>query len=563
MTKIIKTKPLIGIIGGNGKMGNWFKSFFENMSFNVLISDRDTKLSNIELAKKADIVIVSVPIKETIKVIKEIRDQIRKDALLCDITSLKTEQVKAMQKGRSGALGIHPLFSPLAQTLKGQNIVFCKIKDNHWVNFLRKIFINQGANITEVSAKEHDLQMAVVQALTHFVNISLARTIHSQKIVPKSLFLTPVFKLQSLIIGRILSQNPMLYADIEIENPYFKEILIDFNKQVHSLSKDVINKNSKSFIKKFKQTYLYSEGFKEIAQIKTTEILRMIDSQPIKTITVKKKIDPKKQIKIGFLGPSGTFSHQAAMQIFSRNSKFIPLPTIKEIFEQVHNQEIDLGVVPAENTIGGIVSETINCLINYPLKVSGSLNVSIHHCLLARTKNKRDIKVVKSHPQALCQCKNWLEKNLPKIKIETASSTTSPILKTTSKSIGFVCSKTAAKVYNLNILAKNIEGNKDNFTKFYLISPDINKEFQRQLKSKKTLILFAIYDRTGVLRDILNVFAEKNLNLTCLHSVPSLLQPWDYFFFLEVDVSYPCLKIKKALKELEKYCSIIRVLGVS
>lgn len=556
-------KPLIGIIGGSGKMGNWFKNFFEGLNFKVLISDRNTKLSNIELAKKADIVIVSVPIKATIKVIKEIRDRVRKDALLCDITSLKTEQVKAMQKGKSGVLGMHPLFGPLAQTLEGQNIIFCKIKDNHWVNFLRKIFIDHGAKVTEVSPKEHDLQMAIVQALTHFINISLARTLHSQKIVPKSLFLTPVFKLQSLIIGRILSQNPILYADIETENPCFKKILIDFNKQIGSLAEDVINKNSKNFIKKFEQTSLYLDGFRKTAQIKTTEILRMIDSQPIKTTAVRKKIDFKKQIKIGFLGPKGTFSHQAAMQIFSRNSKFVPLPTIKEIFEQVHSQEIDLGVAPAENTIGGIVSETINCLINYPIKVSGSLNISVHHCLLSRTKNKRDIKVVKSHPQALYQCKGWLEKNLPKTKIETAPSTTFPISGTTSKSIGFVCSEVAAKVYGLNVLAKNIEDNKDNFTKFYLISSDIDKELQGRLKAKKTLILIAIYDRVGVLRDILDVFAKKNLNLTCLHSIPSLLRPWDYFFFLEVDVSYPCLKIKKALKELEKYCSIIRVLGVS
>jgi len=403
MTNKTNLKPLIGIIGGKGKMGGWFKGFFENQGLKVLISDINTKISNIELAKKADIVIVSVPIGNIVKVIKEIRSFVRKNALLCDITSLKREPVRAMRKAKSGAIGIHPLFGPLVQSLEGQKFVFCRLKDNKWVNFLREIFIKNKAEVIEISPEEHDKQMAVVQALIHFANIGLARTLYSQKIIPRSSFLTPVFRLQSLIIGRILGQNPELYAELEIYNPYFKNVLIDFEKQIKDLSKDVKDENFKNFIKKFKQTSLYLDGFRKVAQTKSTEVLRTIDKQPIKIKEIKRKITINKKLKIGFLGPKGTFSHQAAISIFSKKTKLVPLGTIKEIFEKVNSQDIDLGVVPAENTIGGIVSETINCLAEYPLKTSGSFNIAVHHCLLARMKDKKKIKIVKTHTQALSQ----------------------------------------------------------------------------------------------------------------------------------------------------------------
>ena len=558
-------KPTIGIIGGSGKMGLWFKNFFQNLGFEVLISDSKTKLTNIELTKKADIVIVSVPVDKTIEVIKEVRSYVRKDALFCDLTSLKSKPVKAMKKANSGVLGIHPLFGPLVQNLEMQKIVFCKVKNNRWVNFLKKIFVQNGAEIVEISPEEHDLQMAIVQALTHFTNISLARTLYSQKIVPKSSFLTPIFRLQSIIVGRILGQDPKFYASIEIENPYFKKVLKDFKKQINDLAEDIDNKDYEGFIKKFEETSLYLDGFRKVAQTKSTEILRMIDKQPIKTTAIgtKKMADWGGKFKIGFLGPKGTFSHQAAIKVFSQKPEFVPTKTITEIFEKVNSEEIDIGIVPIENTIGGLVSETVNCLIKYPTKTSGSLNINVHQCLLVRTTDREKIEIVKSHPQALTQCKEWLENNLPQAKTEISSSTTAPILSTIDEKVGFIGSRVAADVYGLNILAKNIESTVDNITKFYLILPDIDKSLQKKLQAEKTLILFAIYDRVGVLRDILDVFAKNNLNLTSLHSIPSHLRAWDYFFFLEVDALYPSPKIKNVLKEMEQYCPTIRVLGVS
>ena len=276
---------------------------------------------------------------------------------------------------------------------------------------------------------------------------------------------------------------------------------------------------------------------------------------------MKNKEDIKSWTKLGFLGPKGTFSHQAALRIFPEYN-LIPFETIKDVFDGVIDQKIDLGVVPAENTIGGIVSETINKLIKHPLEVTGSFDIPIHHCLLGMVKDMKELKVIKSHKQALSQCSDWLEGNLPKVKLESAPSTTSPIADGDGET-GFIASEVAAEEYSLNILARNIESTKDNISKFYVIANEINEKIQRKLKSERTLILFAVQDRIGILRDILDVFAKKEINLSSLHSIPSRLRPWDYFFFTEAQIPLSSSKLKGILKELEKYCQMIRVIGAS
>ena len=552
--------PLIGIVGGRGKMGSWFREFFEEKGYEVLVSGSNTKISNIELAQKADIVIISVPIRKTIQVIKEVRGWVRKDALFCDFTSLKKEQIEAMKEADSGVLGMHPLFGPLTRTLEGQKIVFCLVKANPWIDFLAKIFTENGAEIVEMSPEEHDLQMAGVQALVHFVNIGLARTFSSQNFAPKALFLTPTFRLQSLIIGRILEADPKLYADIEMENPYFEDVLVNFNKEIDKLTKSVKDKDFEGFAKEFKSASLfYSSKFKKETQIELKEIIAMIERQSAKPELASKKINSSKTIKVGFLGPRGTFSHQAAMKI--ENSTLFPLLTIKEIFEKVNLGEIDFGVVPAENSIGGKVFETIDCLVNYPLKVSGSFSIDIHHCLLTRTLDQNKIKVVITHPQALHQCKDWLDKNLPKVERKADSSTIAPIVNTIDKSIAFIGPEVAAKIYDLHILAKNIEKTQNNLTKFYLISQNQSREFQEKLESKKSLILLEVYDKVGILRDILDVFAVNNLNLTSLHSIPNSSRPFSYFFLIEIDAALISKRVVRALEEIKEFCSTIKILG--
>jgi len=252
-TRRIGKKPIIGIIGGTNPFGQWFRSFFESCGYVCLVAGRKTALTPRALAEQADIVIVSVPIRATVKVIRSIRNHVRPGALLCDLTSLKTASLREMLKSdeRVGAVGIHPLFGPLAPSLKGQNIVFAPGRRNAWMIFLKKLFKKNGARVVSVAAAEHDKQMAVVQALTHFTNLAFAGVLHGLKNKPPDALSTPVYRSQLSVAARILSGSPSLYADIELRNPAFRPVLKRFLAETKKLGAIVTAKRSAAFEKNY------------------------------------------------------------------------------------------------------------------------------------------------------------------------------------------------------------------------------------------------------------------------------------------------------------------------
>ncbi|MCX6712972.1 MAG: prephenate dehydratase [Candidatus Vogelbacteria bacterium] len=556
-------KPIIGIIGGTGRFGGWFKGFFEDQGFTVLISGRKTELQAKELAEKSDIVIVSVPITETQKIIKEIRNFVRADALLCDFTSVKEIPLKAMLGSRSGCgvLGMHPLFGPLVPSLKSQTIIFCHGKDNHWVKFLKETFERAGAAVISTNPKNHDSQMAVVQALTHFTNIVFAKTIQRQKFDLSNIYSTPVFRLQSILVGRVLGGNPELYADLEMENPVFMKIVKQYLAEVKQLVSYLAKKNKKGFVKDFQEAASFMEHFIPIAQAKSVELISLMDRQPIELKKFSGQVKFSAKNKIAYLGPEGTFSNQATSYIFPKNSDQLPAATIGKVFELLDSGEADFGVVPIENSTEGLVQETLDNLLKYPLRIVGSYTMPIHLCLLARTTDPAKIKIIKSHAQPIAQSRNWLEKNFPKIKTEAESSSVKAILTTQDEEVAFISSHEAAARYGLKILAENIEDKKTNATQFYILAKKETPVLSKILKADKTILILAVHDRSGVLRDILNHFADKKLNLSKLYSRKSEADGWDYYFLFEVESLPEDDKLREVLKKIKPYCSIVRVLG--
>ena len=556
-----KKKPTIGIIGGKGKMGNWFHSFFKNQDLEVIISDKNTKLTNKQVAENSDIVIVSVPIGKSVNVIKNIRNELDEDALLTDLTSLKIDTCKEMKKGKCGALGMHPLFGPLTEDLKNQSIVFCPLKKNKWISFLKKIFKENGADIVELSPKEHDKQMAFIQALVHFTNIGLSHFLREKNFKPKPEFLVPTFKLQSLVLGRILNQKTDLYTDIELKNPRFKKLIKEYLEELIRLKDDVVEKNHENFSKKFNESKNHMSDFIKLAEQKSTEILKTLKRQPIRFGKAKKsKLDGK----VAFLGPKGTFSWEASKKVFDKK-KLEAYFSIKEVFEAVNNSKTDFGIVPIENTTTGLVSETMKCFVDYPVFTLGSFKIPINHYLLSKGNKLENIKTIKSHPQALDQCKDWINENMPDAKKEKESSTVSSIKNSLKKDVAFIAPKAASKLFDVNVLADKIENRKGNATRFLVITRKINRFNMKKLKMNKrnTLILLSVYDRVGILRDILDVFAKNKINLEALHSIHAYFRAWDYLFFLELETSYFSDKLEKTLKELEEFCPFIKVIGAS
>lgn len=562
-------KPVIGIIGGNGRFGGWFRGFFESKGLTVLVSGRKTALTPEKLARAADIVIISVPIPQTEGVIRAVRDHVRANALLADFTSLKTVSVKEMLKAKPqcGVLGIHPLFGPLLPSIKNQIITFCPGRNNHWVMFLKKLFEENGATVVFATPKNHDEQMAMIQAFTHFLNIIFARTIQRQKTKPLAMFSSPVFRLQSVVAGRVLGGKPELYADLEMANPYFLKVLDDFIAQAQRFTGVIRTKNKRGFVRDFKTSAAFMRHFIPVAQAKAVELVAMMDRQPVAVAHGKRTSTASATREaVAYLGPEGTFSHQATLAVFPRARAHVPSPTITGVFDALMNDKAVFGVVPAENSTEGVIQETLDNLVKYPLEVIGSYNLPIHLCLLARTPDASTITTIKSHPQPLAQARNWLANHFPNALFETASSSVKAILSTSDPRVAFIASRHAAAQHKLTILAENIEDKKTNVTQFYVIAHKSNPAVARNLKAQKTLLALAVYDRPGVLRDVLAALADEGLNLSKLYSRPGIsmeAENWDYYFFLEVEALPKEKGLQRALVSIKKHCSIVRVLGVT
>ena len=553
-------KLTIGIIGGTGVMGHWFQPIFEEAGHSVLISGRSTVLTAEELAKKSDIIIVSVPLEESVNVLEAVIPHVRKDSLLTDFSSLKGAQMAVMKGAQCSTLGMHPLFGPLAPSLTKQNIVFCRGKDNSHVSFLKSFFEERGARIVEMDPDEHDRNMAYIQVLTHFSNLTIGKTLLQGKALLNEKMLTPVFRKQLATLGRVLGADATLYSYIETENPYTEDVLSKFQDSVHELKGVVLDGRNDAFVKEFEQL---REGLGDligVTQYKKNTIATS-PSQEAVTVSVSRALLSK--MSISFLGPRGTFSHEV-LKFFYGFKKSISKGTITDVFSAVLSGETEYGIVPIENSLGGLITETMESLIRSQVVVVGSTELNVSQCLMSRTKDISDITKVISHPQAINQTQSWIQKHLPNIEIETASSTVAPILEDTDHGTAFIGSESAATEYQLNILARDIQDNKTNTTRFYLITKadgtDVNIEIPN-INSERTALLLGVKDRPAVLRDILNVFAKQGLNLVSLHSIPNREKKWEYLFFIEIDAAKNSVIFKDSMKEVEYFCETIRIVG--
>lgn len=555
-------KPIIGIVGGTGKMGRWFQNFFQSHNLTVLIAGRKTELTPQELAKQSDIIIVSVPIHATASIIKKVAKHMKKDALLTDITSVKIIPLEAMEKAPCATLGMHPLFGPQVTNFSGQTIVFCKKKKHLLVDFLKDLFQTSGISIVEMSAEEHDYQMAYIQALTHATHLLFAKTIVEDTTDLSTKLYTPTFTLHSLVMGRILQQDINLMAGIQLHNPYFVPILDSLIAKGKKLLRVIQNRDRDNFINMFAIEKKLTKNFADLSTFQTNKILQQICAIPPTTLPEKITLSHIPiSGKVAFLGPEGTYSHEAAMNVFPKKSyEKKPCKTLLEVFDLVFSKDATFGVVPAENSIEGLIRGILDYLIDFSLLVNGSFELPIHHQLLSEEKKLENVTVVVSHPQALAQCKNWLKENVPHAKLMSVVSTTAAIKKGV-KGYAYIASLVAAKLYSIQILAKNIEDDTSNTTRFYVIARQPMKAVG--LHAKRTLLFVTVYNRVGILRDILNVFVNHGLNLTKLESRLSPDERWDYYFFIEVDREQNDPSVLASLKELDVYCPVVKVLGVT
>ncbi|KWT87248.1 prephenate dehydratase [Candidatus Magnetominusculus xianensis] len=260
---------------------------------------------------------------------------------------------------------------------------------------------------------------------------------------------------------------------------------------------------------------------------------------------------------VAYLGPQATYTHQAALKYFSSTCRYISKDSIREVFEEVESGKSSFGVVPIENSNEGAVNYTLDMFVDYNLKVYAETLLSINHHLLSKSADG-EIKKIYSHPQPIAQCRKWLERHMLGIPIfESGSTAQAAAIAAEEKGAAAIGSALAAKIYDLNIIEKDIANVKDNFTRFLVIS----KEARGSTGNDMTLIMFTAKDQPGSLHEILSPFKKQRINLTRIESRPSKKKAWDYIFFADMEGHIEDKKVKKALEEVRKHSVYLKILG--
>lgn len=265
--------------------------------------------------------------------------------------------------------------------------------------------------------------------------------------------------------------------------------------------------------------------------------------------------------RVAYLGPEGTFTHQAVTQQFGTSARAVPCGTIGGVFEEVERGGAHYGVVPVENSTEGVVSHTLDNFLDTDLRIIAEVLVPVSHCLLVRHGGtEAQVQRVYSHPQALAQCRKWLEANLPRATLVEAASTADAARACHSDpGAAAIASELAAKRYDLDILRSNVQDLATNVTRFLVVGPP--GEPQPATGDDKTSVLFVVRDDPGALFAALSPLSRHNVNMSKIESRPSRRQAWEYVFFVDLDGHGESDPVKTALAEMAQACQLFKVLG--
>jgi len=263
-------------------------------------------------------------------------------------------------------------------------------------------------------------------------------------------------------------------------------------------------------------------------------------------------------VDVAYLGPEGTFSNLAAVKRFGHLARLLPMPTIDEIFHAVAHQRVRFGIVPVENSIEGSVASSLDSFKTYNVRILSEINLPIVLNLVNYSGSLEDIKQVVSHPQPLAQCQGWLRKHLPEIPAHPVDSTGAAAHQAqTDHSLAAVASDLAIKTYDLQVVARGIEDYRDNITRFLVIGESSPGRSGRD----KTSLLLTLVDRPGALYHILNILADRNINLTKIESRPVKGEAGKYMFFIDFIGHLDDPEIKEACERLRETCASFKWLG--
>ncbi len=261
-------------------------------------------------------------------------------------------------------------------------------------------------------------------------------------------------------------------------------------------------------------------------------------------------------MRVAFYGERGAYSEQAAYELFGASAHLIPCRFLTDVFSTASGKA-DYGVVPIENSIEGAVTQTYDLLLNSKLQITAEHVLRISHCLIAAPGTDRSsIKRIYSHPQALAQCREYIEKlGADPVPFYDTAGSVKMLSSEKPADAAAIASERAAKLYGMDVLAKGIETDKHNYTRFFAVSSRAAKA------GNKTSIVFTVKDAPASLFHALNCFAQNGVNLDYIQSRPVLGKPWRYNFYIDCEGESAKGNLKEAIARLKEETAYVKVLG--
>ncbi len=266
----------------------------------------------------------------------------------------------------------------------------------------------------------------------------------------------------------------------------------------------------------------------------------------------------EKELAVAFLGPLGTYSEEAAHKQFGGLSNPVQCASIDEVFRVVAAGQVDYGVAPVENSTEGAIGRTLDLLLQSPLNICGEIELPVHHNLMSRQGDMAAVRKLYSHAQSLAQCHEWLNRNLSGVELVAVSSNAEAARLTASDMhSAAIASKRAAELFELNVLAENIEDDPRNTTRFLILATHDVAPSGRD----KTSLAMATRNVPGAVVQLLSPLAANGVSMTKLESRPSYTGLWEYVFFVDIEGHRSDAQVARALAELDKHAAFLKVLG--
>ena len=261
---------------------------------------------------------------------------------------------------------------------------------------------------------------------------------------------------------------------------------------------------------------------------------------------------------VSYLGPEASFSHQAARRFYGHKAIFQSSYTIEDVFKSVENDDSQFGVVPIENSCEGSVGNTLDLFFKYDLKICAEVFLRIRHNLLSKSDNINKITKLYSHAMAFGQCSSWIKTHMPSVPVvEVESTAIAAKIAAEITDAAAVGSLEAGFINGLNRIAKNVEDNPCNTTRFIVIGKTQAEPTERD----KTSLIFLLSHKPGALYSSLKPFSERDINVLKIESRPAGTRKWEYLFFLDIEGHEDDINVKMAIKEMEDYTVFLKRLG--